>query len=123
MKYQCGTDAMLGDEIMVQHEPNREALARVVAIGTEQAVSDIDQSFYSWAKAEVIITPETVVIEWIEANPLAHDDPKHAPVGNYMTLQSLCCETFVRRGREHHGFQQPSPRDSSKAADGPHRNA
>jgi hypothetical protein len=24
------------------------------------------------------------VVEWIGANPLAHDDPRYAPVGNYM---------------------------------------
>jgi hypothetical protein len=32
MKYQCGTDVMLGDEIMVQYGPNQESFARVVAI-------------------------------------------------------------------------------------------
>jgi len=99
MKYHCGTEVMLGDEIMVGHGPQNESLARVVAIGTDQAIQGIDRHFYSWAKGERIIDKDTVVVEWIGANPLAHDDPKYAPVGNYMTLQGLCCETFVRRGQ------------------------
>jgi hypothetical protein len=99
MKYECGTEVMLGDEIMVGHGPHKEVLARVVTIGTDQAIDGIDQKFYSWAKRERIIDKDTVVVEWISANPLAHDDPHHAPVGNYMTIHSLCCETFVRRGQ------------------------
>ena len=71
----------------------------VVAIQTEQAIDGIDQKFYSWAKGERILDKDTVVVEWISANPLAHDDPHHAPVGNYMTIHCLCCETFVRRGQ------------------------
>ena len=98
MKYKCGTDVKLGDEIMVEYAPNRESLARVVAIGLDLVIDDIDQAFYSWAKNEAIIDKDTVVVEWVGANPLSHDDPNHAPVGNYMTLQSVCCETFIRRG-------------------------
>src|SRR4030043_1443641 len=98
MKYKCGTGAMLGDEIMVQYGPNQEALARVVAIGLDLVIDEIDPAFYSWAKSEGIIDKDTVVVEWVGANPLSHDDPNYAPVGNYMTLQSVCCETFIRRG-------------------------
>ena len=98
MKYQCGTDVMLGDEIMVQYGPNQESLARVVAIGLDFVVPDIDGSFYSWAKSEAIIDKDTVVIEWIASNPLSHNDLNYAPVDNYMTLQSICCERFIRRG-------------------------
>jgi hypothetical protein len=98
MKYECGTEVMLGDEIMVGYGPNRDSLARVVAIGTDLAIDGIDMGFYSWGKAEGIIDKESVVVEWLEANPLEHNDPKYAPVGNYMTLQSICCERFIRRG-------------------------
>jgi len=88
---------MIGDEIMVQIGPNQETSARVVAIGTNLAADDIDESFYAWAKRESIIGKDTVVVEWIGANPLSQNDPKYAPVGNYMTLQSICCEKFIRR--------------------------
>ena len=89
---------MLGDEILVQYGPGEESLARVVAIGLNQAAENIDQSFYKWAKSEGIIEEGSVVVEWLQTNPLAHTDPKLAPVGPYMTLSSVCCETFVRRG-------------------------
>ena len=90
---------MLGDEIMVQHGPDQESLARVVAIGTDSVIDEIDQGFYSWAKSRSIIDKNTVVIEWVGANPLSHNDPNYAPVGNYMTLQSICSERFIRRGK------------------------
>jgi hypothetical protein len=99
MKYECGTNVMLGDEIMVQYGPDQESLARVVAIGTDSVIDEIDQGFYSWAKSESIIDKNTVTIEWVGANPLSHNDPNYAPVGNYMTLQSICYERFIRRGK------------------------
>jgi hypothetical protein len=98
MKYRCGTDVMLDDEIMVAYGPNQESLARVVAIGLDSVIDDIDQVYYSWAKNENIINKDSVVVEWIGKNPLSHNNPEYAPVGNYMTLQSVCCETFIRRG-------------------------
>ncbi len=97
MKYHCGTDVMLGDMIMVSYGPDQESLARVVAIGIDMAANDIDESFYSWAKSESFIDKNTVVVEWIGSTPLAHSDPNYAPVGNYMTLQSVCSEKFIRR--------------------------
>ena len=98
MKYECGTEVNLGDEIMSGYGPGQESLARVVAIGTDLVIDGIDQDFYSWAKNEGIIDKETVVIEWLETNPLEHNDPNFSNVGNYMTLQSICCERFIRRG-------------------------
>ncbi len=98
MKYECGTEVMLYDVITVGYGPDQESMARVVAIGADLAIDEIDQAFYSWAKREGIINEETVVIEWLGVNPLGHDDPNYAPVGNYMTLQCLCLERFVRRG-------------------------
>jgi len=99
MEYKCEVVVKLGDEILAQYGPNNEPLARVVAIGIDEATNDIDQSFYSWVKAEGIIDANTVVIEWVESNPLSYDHSNYAPVGNYMTLGSLCCETFIRRGK------------------------
>jgi hypothetical protein len=98
MKYQCGTEVMLKDEVMVSCSPGLGALARVVAIGLDQAVDDIDPGFYEWAKESAIIEKESVVIEWVDSNPLHSHDSKHATVGQYMTLSTLCCESFVRRG-------------------------
>lgn len=100
MKYECGTEVKLGDVIMSGYGPGQEALARVVAIGLDLAIDEIDQDFYSWAKSEGIIKKDTVVIEWLETNPFEHDNPKYVPVGNYMTLQCICCETFIRRASD-----------------------
>jgi hypothetical protein len=103
MKYSCGTEVMLGDEIMASYGPEQESLARVVAIGLDLAEQNIDRKFYDWAKAEGIISNESVIIEWRDENPLAHNDPDYSPVGNYMTLSSLCCETFIRRSGDERG--------------------
>jgi len=56
MKYECGTDVMLGDEIMVEYGPGQESLARVVAIGSDLVIDGIDPGFYSWAKSEAYKT-------------------------------------------------------------------
>jgi hypothetical protein len=45
---------------------------------------DIDPQFLSWVKRDRVLEAAEVVLEWIERNPFAHDDPKYAPVGNYM---------------------------------------
>jgi hypothetical protein len=103
MKYSCGTEVMLGDEIMASYGPEQESLARVIAIGLDLAVENIDRKFYDWAKEEGIISDESVIIEWKDENPMAHNDPNYSPVGNYMTLSSLCCETFIRRGSDEQG--------------------
>lgn len=97
MKYSCGSEVELGDEVAVSYGPEKQALSRVVAIGLTLASDDIDRSFYDWAKDEGILTDRSVVIEWIDENPLAHDDPQYAPVGNYMTLSSLCDERLICR--------------------------
>lgn len=36
--------------VQITYGPNQEALARVVAIGLDQAIEGIDQQFYKWAR-------------------------------------------------------------------------
>lgn len=45
---------------------------------------DIDAHFVSWVKKERKLAPNEIVIEWLDANPFAHNNPQWAPVGNYM---------------------------------------
>jgi hypothetical protein len=45
---------------------------------------DIDPAFLRWVKSEKVLASTSVVIQWLGANPFAHDDPKYAPVGDYM---------------------------------------
>jgi len=75
MKYQCGTKVRLGDEIMVGYGPGQESLARVVAIGTDLVINRIDQGFYSWAKSTGVIDKNSVVVEWIDADPPIANGP------------------------------------------------
>ena len=45
---------------------------------------DIDSRFLAWVDAGKVLQQSSVIIEWVETNPFAHDDPRYAPVGNYM---------------------------------------
>ena len=45
MKYECGTEDKLGDEIRSGYGPGQESLARVVAIGTDLVINGIGQEF------------------------------------------------------------------------------
>jgi hypothetical protein len=63
-----------------------EYSARVVMLGDTYAhVDDINADFLKWVRAERILKPHQIIVEWLERNPLAHNDPKYAPVGNYMS--------------------------------------
>jgi hypothetical protein len=84
MMYHDGTTIRLGDVVNVP-VPGGSAKARVVMLGeTYEHLLDIDASFIAWVKKDRVLEPKSVVVEWLDANPLAHDDPRYAPVGNYM---------------------------------------
>jgi hypothetical protein len=96
MKYKCGTEVRLNDEVSVEFGPKMTALARIVAIGHDSAVPDIDPDFYPWAKTSGHLPPEGVVVQWI--NDPSQENPNPPPDGKYLTLSCLCCERFVKRG-------------------------
>lgn len=98
MHYPCGTKVMLNDQILVNHGPGLYSLARVVAIGVEEAVKDIDRDFHEWALDEEVLSAGCVVVQWISDRSRQDDDPGHVPVGEYLTLETVCSEEFVRRG-------------------------
>jgi hypothetical protein len=83
MRYFDGSEVRLGDIVRVP-VPNGESKARVVMLGDTYAHADIDEQFLSWVKESRTLRASSVVIEWLEENPLAHQDPNYAPVGNYM---------------------------------------
>ena len=83
MKYHDGTSVTLGDIVSVPI-PEGSAKARVVMLGDTYEHLDIDLQFVKWVKADRVLEPSSVVIEWIEENPFEHNDPQYAPVGNYM---------------------------------------
>lgn len=83
MKYHDGSTIELGDIVRVP-VPDGTARARVVMLGDSYQHLDLDEHFLYWVKTEKILEATSIVIEWIGQNPFAHDDPRYAPVGNYM---------------------------------------
>ena len=93
MKYHDGSTVMLGDIVSVP-VPSGSAKGRVVMLGDTYEHLDIDKQFLAWINEEKTLQKSSIVIEWVESNPLAHDDPHYAPVGNYM---STVVDEFVER--------------------------
>jgi hypothetical protein len=83
MTYHDGSTVQLGDIVNVP-VPSGTAKARVVMLGDTYEHLDIDTKFLTWVKADKVLKEASVVIEWIGSNPFAHNDPRYAPVGNYM---------------------------------------
>jgi hypothetical protein len=83
MRYHDGSEVMLGDVVKVL-VPTGTAKARVVMLGESYEHLDIDAAFIAWVKKGKVLEPSSVVVEWVDRNPFAHDDPRYAPVGNYM---------------------------------------
>jgi hypothetical protein len=83
MQYVDGVVIQLGDLVSVP-VPGGVAKARVVMLGDTYAHLEIDSACLRWVKSEKVLANTSVVVEWVGANPLAHNDPKYAPVGNYL---------------------------------------
>jgi hypothetical protein len=83
MKYYDGSQVSLGDIVRVPI-PKGTARARVVMLGETYEHLDIDETFVAWVKADKMLKPSDIVVEWLDSNPFAHKDPRYAPVGNYM---------------------------------------
>lgn len=83
MRYHCGTEVLL-DDIVSTPVPDGRELARVVMLGENYNHLDMDADFTDWVKKERILKSDCVVIEWLNRNPFAHNDPRYAPVGNFM---------------------------------------
>lgn len=83
MNYLDGSVVALGDIVAVP-VPGGSAKARVVMLGDSYEHLDIDQDFVDWVEEGQVLECTSIVVEWIDANPFAHNDPRYAPVGNYM---------------------------------------
>ncbi|RLW61691.1 MAG: hypothetical protein B6D75_01290 [gamma proteobacterium symbiont of Stewartia floridana] len=83
MKYTDGKEVQLGDLIEIDMPEGLE-LARVVMLGENYEYLELEQSFKEWVLKEQILETNSIVIEWIGKNPLEHNNPEYAPVGNYM---------------------------------------
>ena len=83
MRYTDGTSVNLGDVVNVP-VPSGTAKARVVMLGATYEHLELEAGFLAWVKEARVLAADAVVVEWLDANPLAHNDPRYAPVGNYM---------------------------------------
>ena len=83
MTYADGSLVRLGDIVTIRLA-NGSAKARVVMLGDTREHLALDAHFIAWVESEKLVTPEQVVVEWVDRNPFAHNDPQYAPVGNYM---------------------------------------
>ncbi len=102
MKYPDGSLVRLGDIVTIPL-PDSNAKARVVMLGAKARVVmlgdtrehlGIDKKFLDWVESDkTLLEPSYVVVEWVDRNPFAHNDPKYAPVGNYMFTQLDGCVT------------------------------
>jgi hypothetical protein len=81
--YHDGSAISLGDIVTVSI-PNGTAKARVVMLGDTYEHLDIDRQFVEWVERDRVLEASSVVVEWLGANPFAHEDSRYAPVGNYM---------------------------------------
>ena len=93
--YGDGRPVSLGDLIDVSVGKNNVKRARIVMLGDTGEHLDIDQSFLDWVERDNVMEPSHVVVEWVGDNPLTHNDPKYAPVGNYMLITADCCDVRV----------------------------
>jgi hypothetical protein len=93
MRYSDGTPAQLGDVVRVPI-PTGTARARIMMLGETYEHLDIDPGFVSWITSDKVLRPDSVVVEWLDANPLAHNDPRYARVGNFMFT---ALDEFVER--------------------------
>ncbi len=84
MNYHDGSPIVLGDVVTVLVGPERYEKARVIMLGDTYEHLDIDERFVAWVRADKVLEKSSVVVEWLGANPFAHDDPRYAPAGNYM---------------------------------------
>jgi hypothetical protein len=85
MKYYDGSVAKLGDVVLVPlHVGVREG--RIVMLGDTHEHLDLDANFVSWVRNEKFFDSTWVAVQWIGENPLAHDDPKYAPVGDIIFI-------------------------------------
>ena len=83
MTYHDGSNISLGDVVSVAM-PGGNGRARVVMLGDSYEHLDIDKQFLAWVMRDKVLESSSIVVEWLGSNPLAHNDPQYAPVGNYM---------------------------------------
>jgi len=94
MKYSDGSIVALGDIVTI---PLQNGLhdARIVMLGDTFEHLNLDEAFVNWVKTDKILGEASIAVQWIGDNPLAHKDPRYAPVGDIMFTSMD--EDFVKK--------------------------
>lgn len=100
MKYENGQRVMLGDVVKVGLH-NGDQAGRVVIIGDTGEYADLDPRTAQCSLESGHVGDQGIMVEGVESHPLAHDDPKHAPVSNTLST-SLRGVIMIRRKDQPH---------------------
>ena len=93
MNYPDGSPARLGDIVTIRLR-DCNAKARIVMLGDTREHLNLDKKFVDWVENDkTLLEPSQVIVEWMDRNPLAHNDPKYAPVSNHMFTGLDACIT------------------------------
>lgn len=84
MNYDDGSKVHLGDIVRVP-TPYGGKEVRVVMLGDSHEHLELDADFVQWVVRDNILASTSIFVEWLGANPFAHNDPKFSPVGNFMS--------------------------------------
>lgn len=104
MTYEDGQTIVLGDVVKIElHDGDH--IGRIIMMGDTGKCSGIDDSVAQWARESGHVGKNNIMLEWIEPNPLAHDDPKYSPVSN--TLSTCLCGVVLVRREENESQQSP----------------
>jgi hypothetical protein len=93
MKYEDGQSVELGDIVDIGLADGMHR-ARVVLLGDTGRYAGIDDQTAKWAIDSKHVDQNGIMAVWIEANPLAHNDPAYAPVANSIST-CLCGVVLV----------------------------
>lgn len=83
MEYSDNRKILLGDLVEISI-PEGTEIARVVMLGESYERLELEETFISWVIKDQILEKDSIVVEWINNNPLAHNNLEFAPVGKYM---------------------------------------
>ncbi len=95
MKYEDGQDVRLGDVVTITLADG-DHKAKIVILGDSGEYGGIDVETAKWVLESGHVGQDQVMAEWVEENPLSHDDPAYAPVANTIST-CLCDVVLIRR--------------------------
>ncbi len=81
MKYADGSTVSLGDIVSLPlHDGSHEA--KIVILGDTFEHLDLEYSFVNWVRDDEVIDDHSIGVRILGPNPLEHNDPNFAPVGD-----------------------------------------